>query len=58
MNPIDVLREFVADVDAAYRYFGTSKGEFIKDDLDWPDLRVTYDHAITVISEHDAGTPK
>ncbi len=53
MTPIEVLREFVADCDAAYRYGGTSGGEVTKDDFDWPDLRITYDHAVVVLREYD-----
>lgn len=48
-TPLDVLREFVNDVEAAHCTAG--EDELDRDALqqDWPDLLVTYDHAVAVL---------
>ena len=56
-RPSNVLREFIEDVKLAY---GTGDGNelgraALRDD--WPDLLVTYDHAIAALESDDRAAP-
>ena len=49
MEAVDVLREFVADVQSAY-----GNADVIdEDELDWPDLLVTYRNAVQTVAIAD-----
>ena len=56
MEPIDVLREFVADVQAAVgpnQTNGVPVGGIDEDELDWPDLLITYRNAVQAVELAD-----
>ena len=46
LSPLDVLQEFMADIEAAYG--ADVEGRLNREELQdaWPDLLVTYDHAV------------